>query len=69
MHKVAHDRTFLTETLKNTIQVDDFTRKLFEIYETVQNEGVSQVKETFSNNRGVLVMAIFLYRKYDNING
>ena len=53
MHKVAHDRKFLTETLKNTIQVDDFTRKLFEIYETVQNEGVTQVKETHSKIIGV----------------
>lgn len=44
MHKVAHDRKFLTETLKSTIQVDEFTRKLFEIYETVQNEGVTQVR-------------------------
>ena len=44
MHKVAHDRKFLTETLKSTIQVDEFTRKLFEIYETVQNEGVAQVR-------------------------
>ena len=44
MHKVAHDRKFLTETLKNTIEVDEFTRKLFEIYETVQNEGVAQVR-------------------------
>ena len=43
MHKVAHDREFLTKTLQNTIQVDDFTRRLFEIYETVQNEGVAQV--------------------------
>lgn len=42
MHKVAHDKKFLTETLKHTIKVDEFTRKLFEIYETVQNEGVSQ---------------------------
>ena len=32
MHKVAHDRKFLTETLRSTIQVDEFTRKLFEIY-------------------------------------
>ena len=47
MHKVAHDRTFLTETLKNTIQVDEFTRKLFEIYETVQNEGVAQVSKIY----------------------
>ena len=44
MHKVAHDRKFLTETLRSTIQVDEFTRKLFEIYETVQNEGVAQVR-------------------------
>ena len=44
MHKVAHDRKFLTETLRSTIQVDEFTRKLFEIYETVQNEGIAQVR-------------------------
>ena len=49
MHKVAHDKKFLTETLKNTIQVDEFTRKLFEIYETVQNEGVAQVRMLIVN--------------------
>ena len=49
MHKVAHDRKFLTETLKSTIQVDEFTRKLFDIYETVQNEGVAQVRISIFN--------------------
>lgn len=43
MHRVAHNRKFLTETLKETINVDDFTGNLFKIYETVQNEGVTQV--------------------------
>lgn len=43
MHSVAHDEAFLRETLKNTIQVDAFTGSLFEIYETVLKEGISQV--------------------------
>ncbi|CAH0551180.1 unnamed protein product [Brassicogethes aeneus] len=42
VHKVAHDRHFLTTCLRDTIQVDDFTAKLFKIYETIQNEGISQ---------------------------
>ena len=54
MHKVAHDRKFLTETLRSTIQVDEFTRKLFDIYETVQNEGVTQVRISF--------LLLFLFR-------
>lgn len=43
MHKVAHNRTFLTESLKDTIKVDEFTGNLFRIYETVHNEGLTQV--------------------------
>ena len=43
MHKVAFDFDFLAETLKNTIQVDDFTRRLFQIFETVRKEGLTQV--------------------------
>lgn len=42
MHRVAHDREFLRETLKETIQTDEFTGNLFKIYETIQNEGVTQ---------------------------
>lgn len=42
MHSVAHDEAFLRETLKNTIKVDAFTGSLFEIYETVLKEGISQ---------------------------
>ena len=43
MHKVAHDYEFLKETLKETIKVDDFTRRLFEIYEQMRKEGYAQV--------------------------
>lgn len=43
IHNVAHDTDFLRETLASTIVVDEFTGKLFEIYETVLAEGVSQV--------------------------
>ncbi|XP_051161209.1 glutathione synthetase-like [Leptopilina boulardi] len=42
MHNVAHDHQFLIEVLKSTIEVDDFTRKLFEIYEIVHAEGFKQ---------------------------
>ncbi|XP_034939816.1 glutathione synthetase-like [Chelonus insularis] len=42
IHKVAHDFQFLKETLSPTVQVDDFTRRLFDIYETVYNEGPIQ---------------------------
>ncbi|XP_056637049.1 glutathione synthetase-like [Diorhabda sublineata] len=41
-HKVAYDREFLKMCLENIVQVDEFTAKLFEIYETTEKEGVSQ---------------------------
>lgn len=44
-HKVAHSREFLSSTLKETVKVDEFTGKLFKIYETVQDEGVTQVSD------------------------
>ncbi len=37
--QVAYDNQFLTDALRNTIKVDEFTRKLFEIYEDVQKAG------------------------------
>jgi hypothetical protein len=43
MHRVAHDREFLTQTLAKTVKVDDFTARLFKIYETVWDEGLTQV--------------------------
>ncbi|ELU11401.1 hypothetical protein CAPTEDRAFT_171463 [Capitella teleta] len=42
MHRVAHDYGFLKGCLKSAIEVDDFTRNLWEIYEKVRSEGVSQ---------------------------
>ncbi|XP_015836716.1 glutathione synthetase isoform X2 [Tribolium castaneum] len=42
MHKVAHDRCFFTESLKDIVKVDEFTRNLFRIYETVVAEGLTQ---------------------------
>lgn len=47
MHAVAHDEEFLRETLKYTIKVDAFTGALFEVYETVLKEGISQVFAIF----------------------
>lgn len=43
VHRCANDRAFLTECLRDAIQVDEFTGGLFKIYETVQTEGVAQV--------------------------
>lgn len=42
-HKVAHDEQFLRETLAETIKVDEFTRKLFEIYDKVWHDDKTQV--------------------------
>eukprot|EP00092_Neocalanus_flemingeri_P069966 GFUD01085829.1.p1 GENE.GFUD01085829.1~~GFUD01085829.1.p1 ORF type:complete len:482 (+),score=135.81 GFUD01085829.1:62-1507(+) len=39
MHKVAHDYDFLKESLKHAIKVDDFTGRLWYIYETIMSEG------------------------------
>ncbi|XP_043256266.1 glutathione synthetase-like [Colletes gigas] len=42
IHKVAHSNSFITKSLKSTIDADPFTAKLFDIYETVHREGYSQ---------------------------
>eukprot|EP00058_Branchiostoma_floridae_P002025 XP_002587513.1 hypothetical protein BRAFLDRAFT_115857 [Branchiostoma floridae] len=42
VHRLSQDTNFLTSCLKSTIQVDDFTCRLFRIYEQVRREGVAQ---------------------------
>ncbi|CAL8121898.1 unnamed protein product [Orchesella dallaii] len=42
VHRVAHDYDFLHQSLSNACKVDEFTRRLFEIYDTVRQEGVAQ---------------------------
>ncbi|KAJ8672684.1 hypothetical protein QAD02_003944 [Eretmocerus hayati] len=42
MHKVAHNYEFLSSTLRSTIEKDEFTSKLFDIYHTVHTEGYAQ---------------------------
>lgn len=44
VHKVAHSYSFLKETLENACEVDDFTNKLFKVYEAVRKEGLAQKK-------------------------
>ena len=39
LSQVAHDYNFLRESLKNTIKVDDFTGRLWKIYQTIMDEG------------------------------
>ncbi|XP_013382970.1 glutathione synthetase-like [Lingula anatina] len=41
-HRVAHDHDFLQSTLQSVIKVDDYTKRLWEIYETVRKEGIKQ---------------------------
>ncbi|KAK2153253.1 hypothetical protein LSH36_303g03102 [Paralvinella palmiformis] len=42
MHRIAVNHDFLWKCLEKVIQVDDFTRHLWEIYDTVTKEGVAQ---------------------------
>ncbi|XP_071534052.1 glutathione synthetase-like isoform X1 [Panulirus ornatus] len=42
MHRIAHNHEFLESSLKKTVNVDDFTARLWKIYTTVREEGVSQ---------------------------
>ena len=43
--QVAHDYDFLKDALKHTILVDDFTGRLWKIYQTIMDEGgPNQVK-------------------------
>lgn len=44
IHRVAHDTEFLSETLHNAIKADDFTKRLFEIYQQTLADGVEQVR-------------------------
>jgi len=39
MHKVAHDYNFLRDALKHTVEVDEFTGRLWKIYQTICDEG------------------------------
>lgn len=42
VHNIANDHDFLKESLADVIKTDEFTRNLWEIYETVRSKGVSQ---------------------------
>ena len=62
---MAHDYNFLREALKNTIQVDDFTGRLWNIYETIQQEGgPSQV--TKRRHPSPVVLTSFVAGKFGN---
>merc|ERR1719245_3004216 len=54
MHHVAHNYNFLREALKHTIKVDEFTGKLWEIYETIKSEG-GPVQVIVCNTQQLLV--------------
>lgn len=42
IYKVAHDHEFMKQALQDILPVDEFTKELWNIYETVRNEGVVQ---------------------------
>lgn len=42
IYKVANDHEFMKECLKGLLNVDDFTKQLWTIYETVRAEGIAQ---------------------------
>ena len=39
MCQVAHDYNFLRDALKHTVEVDEFTGRLWKIYQTICDEG------------------------------
>ena len=62
---MAHGYEFLREALKNTIQVDEFTGRLWNIYETIQQEGgPSQV--TKRRPLSAVVLTSFVAGKFGN---
>lgn len=42
MHRVAFDYAFLENTLKTTIEVDDFTKDLFDVHTRILKDGTAQ---------------------------
>src|ERR1700743_1526183 len=41
-HKIANNHHFLNESMRKTIESDQFIAKLFQIYNTVMREGLTQ---------------------------
>uniref|UniRef100_A0A0N4Z651 Glutathione synthetase n=1 Tax=Parastrongyloides trichosuri TaxID=131310 RepID=A0A0N4Z651_PARTI len=41
-YRISFDRHFLIDTLKHVIEGDEFTRKLFNIYNSIMEEGINQ---------------------------
>ncbi len=56
MSQVANDTKFLSETLKATIKVDNFTKRLHDIMVEVNREGVAQVTFRKSFNKKFLLV-------------
>ncbi|XP_043261242.1 glutathione synthetase-like [Colletes gigas] len=56
IHRVAQDYNFLKETLEETIRVDSFTKELFNICKTVNDEGGSAQKISLGILRSDLML-------------
>lgn len=62
VHNIANDHDFLKESLADVIKADEFTRNLWEIYETVRSEGIAQVRETISNDSTLYMTLVKIAR-------
>ncbi|CAK9796535.1 Glutathione synthetase [Anthophora plagiata] len=66
IHRVAQDYNFLKETLEETIKVDDFIKKLFEICKIVNSEGGSAQKVSLGILRSDLMLDTTCPKKDSN---
>jgi len=55
-HKIAHDYEFLKNCLELTVQADSFTARLWDIYETVREEGGSAQPLSLGMTRSDLML-------------
>ena len=53
--RVARDVSWLTETVRTTVEHDPFTRRLLEILETVQAEGITQPLQLSINRSDYMI--------------
>lgn len=57
-HRVAHDEEFLRDALATTLSVDDFTAKLYNIWQIVKKEGIKQVRNALHLFQGIIMQPL-----------
>lgn len=69
MHWVAYDYAFLEETLEGTIQVDEFTRNLFNIHKQVlEDKDAAQVNVDPIHVHTSLILLRTIYAQYHELH-